>query len=199
MAVKGATSKREAMDQAVANMNMPKLVELIEDPKQPAALKAAARRKLKRQSEADKTPGPRMAKGGDTKTTTTVNYKINKDTKDLTDAELQKILKESRGKLAKQVALREIERRKAMQKDKSSDAFDKGGMPKNKKKVPAIAISVGMVEIPKGKGKAKMAKGGMAYGKQHMYAAGGSVKMNPGLKALQKERPDVVAKILKKS
>ena len=77
--------------------------------------------------------------------------------------------------------------------------MNKGGMPKKKKKVPAIAISVGMVEIPKGKGKAKMMKGGMAYGKQHMYAAGGSVKMNPGLRALQKERPDVVAKILKKS
>jgi hypothetical protein len=75
--------------------------------------------------------------------------------------------------------------------------FNKGGMPK-KKKVPAIAISVGMVEIPKGKGKAKMMKGGMAYGKQHMYAAGGSVKMNPGLKALQKEAPEVVAKMLKK-
>ena len=72
-------------------------------------------------------------------TTTTVKYKINKDTKDLTDAELQKILKESRGKLAKKMALREIERRKAAQKGKSStnediamDAFDKGGMPKKK-------------------------------------------------------------------
>jgi hypothetical protein len=58
-----------------------------------------------------------------------------------------------------------------------------------------------MVEIPKGKGKAKMMKGGMANKKQHMYAGGGSVtdKLNPGLRALQKERPDVVAKILKKS
>jgi len=132
MAVKGATSKREAMDQAVANMNMPKLVELIEDPKQPAALKAAARRKLKRQSEADKTPGPRMAKGGDTK------------------------------------------------------------------KVPVISIGVGMAEVKKGK--AKMAKGGMANGKMHMYTGGGAVKdkMNPGLKALQKEAPEVVARMLKK-
>ena len=39
--------------------------------------------------------------------------------------------------------------------------LNKGGMMK-KKKVPAVAISVGMVEIPKGKGKAKMMKGGMA-------------------------------------
>ena len=47
--------------------------------------------------------------------------------------------------------------------------------------------------------KAMMMRGGMANGKVHMYATGGSVKdLNPGLRALQKERPDVVAKILKK-
>jgi hypothetical protein len=46
----------------------------------------------------------------------------------------------------------------------------------------------------------KMMRGGMANKKEHMYSAGGSVedKMNPGLRALQKERPDVVAKMLKK-
>ena len=96
-----------------------------------------------------------------------------------------------------------IESRRASKEEaetvREMGGMNKGGMPKKKKKVPAIAISVGMVEIPKGKGKAKMMKGRMAYGKQHMYAAGGSVKMNPGLRALQKERPDVVAKILKKS
>jgi len=78
-----------------------------------------------------------------------------------------------------------------------------GDTPKrNKKKVPAISISVGMVEIPKGKGKAKMMKGGMANGKQHMYLNDGGLVMdnlNPGLKALAKKRPDVVKKILKKS
>ena len=58
------------------------------------------------------------------------------------------------------------------------DSKSKGGMPKKKKKVPAIAISVGMVEIPKGKGKAKMMKGGMANKRQHMYAGGGSVTDN---------------------
>ena len=31
--------------------------------------------------------------------------------------------------------------------------------------------------------------GGMANGKAHMYAAGGSVKMNPGLLALKKSGP----------
>ena len=71
-----------------------------------------------------------------------------------------------------------------------------------KKKVPAIAISVGMVEVPKDKkGPMKMAMGGMANGKKHMYLNdGGSVKdLNPGLEALNKVRPDVVKKILKKS
>ena len=73
--------------------------------------------------------------------------------------------------------------------------YSKGG---DAKKVPVISIGVGMAEVKKGK--AKMAKGGMANGKMHMYTGGGAVKdkMNPGLRALQKERPDVVAKILKK-
>ena len=73
---------------------------------------------------------------------------------------------------------------------------------KGRKKVPAISISVGMVEIPKGKGKAKMMKGGMANGRQHMYLNEGALvtdNLNPGLKALAKKRPDVVKKILKKS
>ena len=49
--------------------------------------------------------------------------------------------------------------------------------------------------------KAEMAYGGMANGKKHMYLNnGGSVKdLNPGLQALNKVRPDVVKKILKKS
>ena len=49
-------------------------------------------------------------------------------------------------------------------------------------------------------GKAKMMRGGMANKKEHMYVAVGSVtdKMNPGLRALNKTRPDVVKKILGK-
>tara|TARA_R110002072_G_scaffold160915_3_gene312433 strand:+ start:702 stop:1088 length:387 start_codon:yes stop_codon:yes gene_type:complete len=49
-------------------------------------------------------------------------------------------------------------------------------------------------------GPMQMAKGGTANGKPHMYAAGGSVtdKLSPGLKALNKTRPDVVKKILGK-
>ena len=67
------------------------------------------------------------------------------------------------------------------------------------KKVPVISIGVGMAEMKKGKpmktDKSKMMRGGMANGKEHMYAAGGVV--NDGLKALAKTRPEVVAKILK--
>jgi hypothetical protein len=73
---------------------------------------------------------------------------------------------------------------------------DKGG--DISKKVPVISIGVGMAEMRKGKkGKTAMMRGGMANGKEHMYAAGGSVTENPGLKSLAKTRPDVVAKILK--
>ena len=55
------------------------------------------------------------------------------------------------------------------------------------KKVPVISIGVGMAEMPKGKGKAAMMRGGMANGKQHMYAAGGAV--SDGLKALKNSGP----------
>ncbi len=63
------------------------------------------------------------------------------------------------------------------------------GKAVSKKDIPVIAISVGKLK------KTKMMRGGMANGKEHMYAAGGVV--NDGLKALAKTRPDVVAKILK--
>lgn len=78
----------------------------------------------------------------------------------------------------------------------ASNSKSKGG--DISKKVPVISISVGMAEMRKGKGKkdkTAMMRGGMANGKEHMYAAGGMV--NDGLKALAKTRPDVVAKILK--
>jgi len=77
---------------------------------------------------------------------------------------------------------------------------NKGGdtPSKNKKgKVPVIAISVGMAEMPKGKGKAKMMRGGMSGGKEHMYSAGGMVKDNPGLKALKAASPEAYNKITK--
>ena len=67
----------------------------------------------------------------------------------------------------------------------------KGG--KATKKVPVVTIGVGMAEMPKGK--AKMMRGGMSGGKEHMYAAGGMVKDNPGLKALKAASPEAYKKI----
>jgi hypothetical protein len=73
-----------------------------------------------------------------------------------------------------------------MMPGKARTNFKDGGAAK--KKVPAISISVGMVEVPKnGKNKAKMMRGGMANKKEHMYAAGGAV--NDGLKALKNSGP----------
>ena len=69
--------------------------------------------------------------------------------------------------------------------------MSKGG--KATKKVPVISIGVGMAEMPKGK--AKMMRGGMSGGKEHMYAAGGMVKDNPGLKALKAASPQAYNKI----
>ena len=55
-----------------------------------------------------------------------------------------------------------------------------------KKDIPVIAISIGMGKMKKNK-KPQMMRGGMANGKEHMYAAGGSV--NDGLKALKASGP----------
>ena len=65
-----------------------------------------------------------------------------------------------------------------------------------KKEKIGIMIAVGKL---KDKNKTKMAYGGMANGKKHMYVAGGSVKENPGLKALKKASPEAYMKITGKS
>ncbi len=71
---------------------------------------------------------------------------------------------------------------------------NKGADVKKKtKKVPVISIGVGMAEMPKGK--AKMMRGGMSGGKEHMYSAGGMVKDNPGLKSLKAASPEAYNKI----
>ena len=139
------TSKKATMDDAVKGMNMKQLTEKMSDPKTPAPIKAAAKRRLDRISGADKTApltdkfGNFTGFGGD-----------------------------------------------------NSKKMSKGG--KATKKTPAIAISVGMVDAPKNsKGKAAMMRGGMANGKQHMYAAGGMV--NDGLKSLKKASPEAYNKI----
>ena len=111
---------------------------------------------------------------------------------------------ESQTKDMRAAAKRELSTRSMGQDTTKALKRSEGGdtPKKNKKKVPAISISVGMVEIPKGKGKAKMMKGGMANGRQHMYLNDGGLvidNLNPGLQALAKKRPDVVKDILKKS
>ena len=111
---------------------------------------------------------------------------------------------ESQTKDMRAAAKRELATRSMGQDTTKALKRSEGGdTPKrSKKKVPAISISVGMVEIPKGKGKAKMMKGGMANGRQHMYLNDGGLvtdNLNPGLQALAKKRPDLVKKILKKS
>jgi len=59
------------------------------------------------------------------------------------------------------------------------------------KKGKGIAIIISMVDKKdmKKKKKAEMAYGGMSGGKKHMYAAGGSVTDNSGLKALRASGP----------
>ena len=76
-------------------------------------------------------------------------------------------------------------------------------MGKHKKDVTVVSIGVGTMPAKKLKEmkKAEMAMGGMANGKKHMYLNKGALvteNLNPGLKALAKERPDVVKKILNK-
>lgn len=69
--------------------------------------------------------------------------------------------------------------------EKVANMSEGGDAKKKRKKVPAIAISIGMVDAPKnGKGKAAMMRGGMANKKVHMYAGGGDVTDN--LKPLPK-------------
>ena len=62
-----------------------------------------------------------------------------------------------------------------------------------KKKDEVMVVSIGIGSMPKSKlkkmKKAEMMAGGMANGKKHMYAAGGSVTENPGLKALKASGP----------
>lgn len=124
---------------------------------------------------------------------------------DKTDAQLQAMLHKNSGASVREVksALSELKKRGLPTPPEKNVTggreYAKGG---DAKKVPVITIGVGMAEFKKGKGPAKMMKGGMANGKPHMYLNEGALvteNLNPGLKALAKERPDVVKKILKKS
>lgn len=88
--------------------------------------------------------------------------------------------------LEKQLAQREreINKQASMDRNARANAADlKAGS------------AMGGAKPPKPMKKPQMMYGGMANNKKHMYAAGGSVKDNPGLKALAKKRPDVVKKM----
>ena len=86
-----------------------------------------------------------------------------------------------------------IDKESSQAKDKTT--FAKGGMAKDKVTVVSIGVGTMSKKDAKKLAKPKMADGGMAYGKKHMYAAGGSVTMNPGLKALKKASPEAFNKI----
>ena len=59
------TSKKATMDDAVKGMNMKQLTEKMADPKTPAPIKAAAKRRLDRISGADNTRDfSKMSRGG---------------------------------------------------------------------------------------------------------------------------------------
>ena len=111
---------------------------------------------------------------------------------DKTSGQLRAMLDKNSGATATQVraAIAELKKRGEETPPPSlvmgGRKMKKGGMPK-KDKVPVITIGVGMAEMPKGTKKTKMMRGGMANGKEHMYAAGGMV--NDGLKALKASGP----------
>jgi len=88
----------------------------------------------------------------------------------------------------------QAERRASSVAASNVQSNNKGADVKKKtKKVPVISIGIGMAEMPKGK--AKMMRGGMSGGKEHMYSAGGMVKDNPGLKALKAASPEAYKKV----
>jgi len=74
-------------------------------------------------------------------------------------------------------------------KGKKSSKRTQTGMADRKASVDNSKSRGGM---PK---KAAMMRGGMANGKEHMYAAGGAVKDNPGLKALKAASPEAYNKV----
>tara|TARA_R110002020_G_scaffold16096_2_gene56990 strand:- start:301 stop:705 length:405 start_codon:yes stop_codon:yes gene_type:complete len=100
-------------------------------------------------------------------------------------------------KLEKELAVREreINKQESMDRNAKANAGDllagsaMGGANAPKPKAKP--------KMPMPKKKPEMMYGGMANNKKHMYSAGGSVTANLGLAALKKQRPDVVAKMMK--
>jgi hypothetical protein len=81
----------------------------------------------------------------------------------------------------------------------SGSNMNKGGSAMKKKGMGGIAIIIGMGKNKKNMGgaikKPEMMYGGMAGKKKHMYAGGGSVTDNAGLRALKKASPMAYSKI----
>lgn len=111
-----------------------------------------------------------------------------------TDAQLEKILQKDSGADAEtaRAAYEELTNRKG---DLGfTVTMILGGRPLKNKEVPLPKPKPKNMPKKKQK-KTEMAYGGMAGGKKHMYAAGGMVKDNPGLKALKKASPQAYKQI----
>ena len=111
------------------------------------------------------------------------------------DEQLRRMLNKNSGLSSNQVlsVLREMKKR-------GLQTPPAGLVTGDRPRSDAMEINTG--GMVKKTGPMKMANGGMANGKPHMYLNKGAFvteNLNPGLKALAKERPDVVRKILKKS
>jgi len=119
--------------------------------------------------------------------------------------EAQNLLRDAKKPKKRKPTLQEIKRKIDDKKIDLSIAKKEGRTTRVKSLKRSIGILNKQKQTMENKSKSKdntskktqMMYGGMANNKKHMYSAGGSVKDNPGLKALAKQRPDVVAKMMK--
>jgi len=111
--------------------------------------------------------------------------------KEKSNSQLRNMLMKDSGYSANEVraAITEMESRGLETPPASMVTGGRDKVPMDKPKMPT--------KLPKSKPKKKvqMMRGGMSGGKEHMYAAGGMVKDNPGLKALKKSSPEAYKKI----
>ena len=111
--------------------------------------------------------------------------------KEFSTAQLKAMLSKNSGATASEVkyAIRELKKRGEPTPPPSTVTGGRGEMagplPRPTKNMSRGGMSK----------KAAMMRGGMANGKEHMYAAGGAVKDNPGLKALKAASPEAYNKI----
>ena len=110
------------------------------------------------------------------------------DLKSKSNSELRNMLMKDSGYSSSQVSavITEMKSRGLPTPDAKMVTGGRDKVPMDKPKMPT--------KLPKSKPKkTAMMRGGMANGKQHMYAAGGMV--NDGLKALKKASPEAYNKI----